>query len=475
MSPPSAPPWLADDGRWRYRRSLASRVILLTTVAVGLAVAFVAAGAYVTVRMQLQSSLDDSLRDRAQEAAKFQALAQSEVPPSLLGAADVRLAYVRADGVAVQLDSMEPLPLGQPEVDVARGSSDESVRTVRAGYEDYRVVAVPTTFNGGDNTSLVIAQSLEQQQSVLARLGIVMLGFGALGVIGAGLAGYLVARNGLRPVRRLTAAVEAKARTEDLQPLPVEGDDEVARLASAFNQMLLALDASRERQRALVADAGHELRTPLTSLRTNIDLLTQSDHPGGPTLEPESRTEVLDDIRAQIDELTTLIGDLTELARADPTSAIVEELELSEIVHQAFNRVRLRAPTLSFDVVAHPWWVTGDAAALERAITNLLDNAAKWSPTGGRVSCRLVDGVLTVEDDGPGIAEADRLHVFDRFWRAKESRTMPGSGLGLSIVRQVADRHSGTVEVGSSASGGARLTLRIPGKPTPVNAAALGG
>jgi two-component system sensor histidine kinase MprB len=465
-----AAPLLPDDSRWRYRRSLASRVILLTTMAVGVAVAFVAAGAYVTARMQLEASLDDSLLERAHAAASSPALAsRANVPSALLGAADVRIAYVTATGRAFSPDRIQPqLPLGSPEVDVAAGRLDESVRTVVAGDEKYRVVAVPATAIG--DTSLVIAQSLEQQQSVLEKLGIVMIGFGAVGVVVAGIAGWLVARNGLRPVRRLTTAVEGKARTEDLRPLPVEGDDEVARLAHAFNEMLIALDMSRERQRALVADAGHELRTPLTSLRTNIDLLTQSDEPGGPTLEPEARTEVLDDIRAQIDELTTLIGDLTELARAEPTRSVVEELELSEVVHQAFNRVRLRAPGLSFDVVAHPWWVTGDAAALERAITNLLDNAAKWSPPQGRVSCRLVDGVLTVEDDGPGIDVADRSHIFERFWRATESRTMPGSGLGLSIVRQVADRHSASVEVGTSASGGARLTMTIPGSPTPATA-----
>jgi two-component system sensor histidine kinase MprB len=470
MSLPVAPPVLAGEGRWTYRRSLASRVILLTTVAVGLAVAFVAAGAYVTVRVQLQASLDDSLEDRAHAAAKFNSLVDVKVPPSLLGASDMRMAYVLATGVAFPLDEIEPpLPLGAPELAVAKGEASMSMRTLRVGNEDYRVVAVPTN---DDRASLVIAQPLTQQHHVLTRLGTVMLGFGALGVLVAGFAGWLVARNGLRPVRRLTTAVEGKARTEDLRPLPVEGDDEVARLATAFNEMLTALDASRERQRSLVADAGHELRTPLTSLRTNIDLLTQSDEASGPSLEPESRAEVLADIRAQIDELTTLIGDLMELAREDPAASVVEELELSEIVHQAFNRVRLRAPSLSFDVVAHPWWVVGDAAALERAITNLLDNAAKWSPPGGRVSCRLVEGVLTVEDDGPGISEADRPHVFDRFWRATESRTMPGSGLGLSIVRQVADRHSGTVEVGSSASGGARLTLTIPGSP---NASVDGG
>ncbi len=346
-----------DDSRWRYRRSLASRVILLTTVAVGVAVAFVAAGAYVTARMQLQSSLDESLLERAHGAAKYQTLLQANVPPSLLGAADVRIAYVTASGRAFSIDRLQPrLPLGAPEVEVAAGRSESSVRTLRVGSDDYRVVAVPATAVG--DTSLVIAQSLAQQQSVLARLGIVMLGFGAVGVVVAGFAGWLVARNGLRPVRRLTTAVEGKARTEDLRPLPVEGDDEVARLAHAFNEMLIALDASRERQRALVADAGHELRTPLTSLRTNIDLLTQSDDPRGPTLEPGSRTEVLDDIRAQIDELTNLIGDLTELARADPASSVVEEVDLSEIVDQALNRVRLRAPGLGFDVV-HPA-VVGD-------------------------------------------------------------------------------------------------------------------
>ncbi len=146
-----------------------------------------------------------------------------------------------------------------------------------------------------------------------------MLLFGLAGVIGAGLAGWAVARNGLRPVRRLTAAVEQIARTEDLRPLPVEGDDEIARLATAFNQMLTALAASRDRQRQLVADAGHELRTPLTSLRTNIDLLTQADSEGG--LPAQARAELLADVRAQIEELTTLIGDLVELARDEPLPA----------------------------------------------------------------------------------------------------------------------------------------------------------
>jgi two-component system sensor histidine kinase MprB len=292
--------------------------------------------------------------------------------------------------------------------------------------------------------------------------------FGLAGVIAAGMAGWAVARNGLRPVRRLTASVEEIARTEDLTPLPVEGDDEIARLASAFNQMLAALAASRDRQRQLVADAGHELRTPLTSLRTNLDLLTQADGQAGAGLPPEARAELLDDVRAQIEELTTLIGDLVELARDEPLTPVVESVDLPELVESAVARVRRRAPGIAFDIESEPWFVVGEHAGLERAVTNLLDNAAKWSPPGGTVTVRLADGVLTVDDEGTGIAEQDLPHVFDRFYRSKESRSMSGSGLGLSIVRQVAERHSGTVEAAESPAGGARLTLSLPGAPLPV-------
>ena len=459
----------STSGRWHYRRSLASRVILLTTIAVGVAVAFVAAGAYLTVRMQLQASLDSSLVDRAETASVRLCDPDVGVPAEYLGAANAFVVCVSGPlAVRRSAQGMPRIKLGQPEFDVVSGLAERSLRTVTASRDGTRWRVVALQRDSGE--TMILAQSLEDQRDVLGKLGIVMLLFGLAGVVAAGLAGWAVASNGLRPVRRLTASVERIARTEDLRPLPVEGADEVARLAAAFNQMLLALDASRERQRRLVADAGHELRTPLTSLRTNIDLLHQADDQAGPSLDPEARAEMLTDICAQIEELTTLIGDLVELARDQPPEAVVADVELSEILHHALARVRLRAPSLSFDAVADPWWVTGDAAALERAITNLLDNAAKWSPPGGRVTCRLVGGVLTVDDDGRGIPEADRQHVFDRFWRAQESRTMPGSGLGLAIVHQVADRHAGTVAASSSPSGGARLVLRLPGRPAPLGA-----
>ena len=328
---------------------------------------------------------------------------------------------------------------------------------MRAGGVDYRVVAVPIKAQPG--FALVIAQSLEPQQHVLTKLGLVTLLFGIAGMITAGVAGWAVARNGLRPVRRLTAAAEDIARTERLAPIRVEGDDEVARLASAFNQMLASLAASRDRQRRLVADAGHELRTPLTSLRTNIDLLTQA----GASLPDDARAELLTDVRAQLEELTTLVGDLVELARDEPTPAVIGTVELHEVLDQAVARVRRRAPSLSFVVTADPWYVEGDSPALERALTNLLDNAAKWSPPSGTVTVALHDGVVTVDDEGSGIADEDLPHIFERFYRSDVSRAMPGSGLGLSIVAQVAERHAGTVEAGRSPSGGTRMTFRLPG------------
>jgi two-component system sensor histidine kinase MprB len=449
-----------DDKRWHYRRSLASRVAVLTTLAVAVSIAAMSLGAFMVMRMQLQSSLDESLIDRAEKAAKYTALSEMtrrDVPSWMLGAADVRIIFITAGKDVLTADDGPEITLGRPELDVAAGRAPDSVRTiVAAGQVEYRVATVPA----GSGQALVLAQPLSSQHRTLAKLGTVMLVAGGLGVIAAALAGWAVAASGLRPVRRLTRSVERIAVTEDLAPLAVEGDDEIARLAGAFNQMLTSLAASRDRQRRLVADAGHELRTPLTSLRTNLDLLAQADADGG--LPEDARRELLDDVRAQIEELTTLVGDLVVLAREDQPAAIIEPVDLAEVTERALARVRRRAPGVGFDVHLDHWRVTGDANGLERAILNLLDNAAKWSPTGGTITVRLESGVLTIDDEGPGIPVDDQPYVFERFWRAEESRSMPGSGLGLAIVRQVVDRHGGRVAVADAPGGGTRLTLSLP-------------
>ena len=459
--PPGSSPY--DQPRWHYRRSLASRVILMTTMAVCFAVALVSLGAYVTVKMSLENSLDDSLLQRAHRASdsiQLAHLTNEQVPSWATGAADVRIFVVQNDGHAFTTDTNEAdPPLGEPEVAVARGDSRQSVRTVTVNNEEYRVVAVPYL----DEYAVVLVQNMAPQERVLKRLGAVMLLFGLAGVIGAAAAGWAVARNGLRPVRRLTRNVERIARTEDLQPLPVEGDDEIARLANAFNDMLIAVSASRDRQRRLVAAASHELRTPLTSLRTNLDLLLQAD--AGAGLDAAARAELLEDVRAQIEEMSTLVGDLVELARDEPLRTVVEQVDLADVVDRAVARARRRGTGLTFDVEMEPWWVTGESASLERAVTNLLDNAVKWSPPEGTVRIRLNHGTLTVDDEGPGIAPGDREHVFERFYRSEESRSLTGSGLGLSIVRQIIERHAGNVRVDETDDGGTRMVLQVPGAP----------
>lgn len=221
------------------------------------------------------------------------------------------------------------------------------------------------------------------------------------------------------------------------------------------------LGKALELQRRFVQDASHELRTPLTSLRTNLDLLRQAE--GNPALPAPARLELLDDVRGQIEELSALVGDLVELARDEPMTRVVGEIDLADPVERAVTRVRRRAQGINFDVSLDPWPVVGDADGLERAVTNLLDNAAKWSPVNGTVTVGLADGVLTVDDEGPGIDPADRPHVFERFYRSDESRAMPGSGLGLAIVRQVIDRHGGEIAVAEAPSGGARFLVRLPG------------
>ncbi len=463
-------------GRWHYRRSLASRVTLLATIAVGASLAFVACGAYVAVRMQMQSSFDDSLTRRAVKVVEGGELdritgTSQQVPSWALGAADVRIIFIDVFGNSRSADRGPVLTLGPEELEVAGGSRDQMIRTVVTNGTHFRVVTVPA----GNGEALVLAQSQEPQIKVLKQLGLVTLLFGLAGVLASALAGWAVARNGLRPVRRLTRTVEDIARTGELAPLDVEGDDEVARLGAAFNQMLTALDDARDRERRLVADASHELRTPLTSLRTNLDLLTQVDSASGGAGLPEgARAELLADVRAQIEELSTLVGDLMELARDERPSMPDEQVELSEVVERALARVRRRAPAspedaLRFEADLQPWWVDGDSGALERAVANLLDNAVKWSPPGGTVTVRLAPdddrATVVVEDQGPGIAAADLPHVFERFYRADESRSMPGSGLGLAIVRQVAGRHGGTVTATAAPDGGARLSLTLPGRP----------
>ena len=266
----------------------------------------------------------------------------------------------------------------------------------------------------------------------------------------------LAMRAAVRPVAELTDTAEHVASTRDLtRRIDAHGDDEVARLATAFNTMLEALERSQRAQKQLVADASHELRTPLTSLRTNLEVLAR----GGP-LDAGDRERLREDLVLQLEELTGLVGDLTELARDEEPE--IEDVRFDALVEGAVERARRHAPHITYAAELEPTLVSGVPGRLDRAVGNLLDNAAKYSPAGSVVDVRLRDGELTVRDHGPGIPEADRAHVFDRFYRADTARGQPGSGLGLAIVRQVAETHGGTVAAEAADGGGALMRLRLP-------------
>jgi two-component system sensor histidine kinase MprB len=453
--------------------SLRWRVMLLAMSMVAMVVVLMSLAVYVVVSRALYQEVDNQLQTRARLLIESGSLA-ADPGKAIEGTAysDVNAMLVNP-GRSIYTANQEgqTLPLGQPEKDVIQGKATFSLRT--ANYQ--RVLAVHLS-NG---SSLLISKTMVPTSKVLNRLGTILLIVGGLGMAIAAIAGGTVARTGLRPVARLTEAAERVARTDDLRPIPVHGSDELARLTQAFNLMLRALAESRDRQARLVSDAGHELRTPLTSLRTNVELL-MSVKPGEPGLPEEEMAGLRADVIAQIEELSTLIGDLMDLTRDDAGVTVHEPVEIADVIDRSLERVRRRRNDIAFNLDITGWQVYGDGAGLSRAVLNLLDNAAKWSPPGGPVAVRLrqVDAhhaELVIADLGPGIPPEERALVFERFYRSTSARAMPGSGLGLAITKQVVVKHGGTLRIDETVPGGSppgtSIHVVLPGRPGDVTAA----
>jgi two-component system sensor histidine kinase MprB len=448
--------------------SLRWRVMLLAMSMVAMVVVLMAVAVYVIVSRALYQEVDNQLQSRARLLIESGSLA-ADPGKAIEGTAysDVNAMLVNPGrSIYTANQAGETLPLGQPEKDVIQGKLHMSLRTVN----NQRVLA----YHLSNDSSLLISKSMEPTGKVLSRLGTILLIVGGLGMAIAAIAGGTVARTGLRPVARLTQAAERVARTDDLRPIPVHGSDELARLTEAFNMMLNALAESRERQARLVSDAGHELRTPLTSLRTNVELLMASMEPGAPRLPDDEMAGLRTDVIAQIEELSTLVGDLVDLTRDDEGVAVHETVDLAAVVERSLERVRRRRNDIEFQVLVPGWEVHGDEAGLSRAVLNLLDNAAKWSPPNGRVAVRLTQldpyyAELVVSDHGPGIPAEDRGLVFERFYRSTAARAMPGSGLGLAIVKQVVLKHGGALRIEDTIPGGdppgTSIHLVLPGRP----------
>jgi two-component system, OmpR family, sensor histidine kinase MprB len=458
------------------RLPLRSRLTLLTAAAVAVAVALAALACWLITRDQLTGQLDNSLRspDAVPTQQILRTLSHSSCRPGPPPPDDVSGTYVittstsaqvvMPDGSACWVQGRTAIPVTGADRTVAAGGPPV-LHTVSANGHRLRVYTEQLRSDGQLIGAVSIARPLSDVTGPLTTLAWVLLAVAGIGVIGAASAGLWIARTGLRPVDTLTQTVEHIARTEDLNVrIPVEGGDEIARLGASFNAMTAALASSRDRQQQLIADAGHELRTPLTSLRTNIELLERSEATGR-ALPPEDRRALLASVKAQMTELAALIGDLQELSRPD-AAPVLTVVPLHEVTATALERARLRGPDLKITAELAPWYVRGDAAAMERAIVNLMDNAVKFSPAGSEIEVRLRDGELTVRDHGPGIPAEELPHVFERFWRSPSARSLPGSGLGLSIVARTVQQSGGAVSLTPAPGGGTLAAIRLPGAPT---------
>ncbi|MGA4849770.1 HAMP domain-containing sensor histidine kinase [Streptomyces sp. G5(2025)] len=458
---------------------LRSRLALLVATAVAVAVAMAAAVCWFVVRDALVDSLDDSLDQSrvtdnwdnyvngmidADGRCRRTIVDQNNAPPNLL---DQTVQVVDQTGGSCVVLGKQSLALKKADTAVALRESPSTFHNATASDgTEYRVLTYPLD---GTAYAVSLARPLSEVQDTLDNLALLLSLVGGVGILGAGVAGLWVARTGLRPVDRLTEAVEHVARTEDLDlRIPVEGDDEIARLSESFNSMTASLASSRDLQQQLIADAGHELRTPLTSLRTNIELLARSEDTGR-AIPPDDRRALLASVKAQMTELASLIGDLQELSRPDAGhgGAKVQVIALHDIVEAALDRARLRGPELTFTADLSPWYVRAEPAALERAVVNLLDNAVKFGPPGSAIEVALREGELTVRDHGPGIPAEELPHVFDRFWRSPTARSLPGSGLGLSIVARTVRQSGGEVTLAAADGGGTVASVRLPGASTP--------
>ena len=445
------------------------RLTLASAAAVAVAIVLAAAVIYPVVRSRLLGQLDGELERSAFRVVITIGVAGGlsvELPPqdpSFGGVAQVIL----PDGtVNVPPGGARTLPVGAREIAVARGDATAFFSdSIYAGVP-VRVYTAPLPGPGPGNAGIgavQVARSLQDVNDTLGRLRaiLVLVTFG--GIAAAIALGVAVTRTAVAPVRRLTEAAEHVTATGDLtRRIDEGGDDELGRLGATFNRMLQALEASVATQRQLVADASHELRTPLASLRVNADVLAQ-----GNGLGLRERTRIAADIAAQVEELSAVVADVIELARgSDRQAALVDDVCFDALVAGAVDRAGRRAPGVRFTTSLDPTLVRGSSDQLERAVSNLFDNAIKWSPPGGEVEVSLRHGELSVRDHGPGIAPADLPFVFDRFYRAPSARGKPGSGLGLAIVRQVALAHAGSVHAEPADGGGTRFRLSLPVAPS---------
>lgn len=438
--------------------SFRARVAVLVASVVAIAVACVAGSFLYLARGQAVESIDSKLRSRAstviQLGEKFGRL--REFDRRMFGeyAPDDVLLQIFDDSRRIWASNVEPLPIRPENLLVAQRKISSRIATTEiAGYR-MRVLTLPLRTPG---RAAMIARPMDEVDAQLAGLWRMSIQIFVIGVAGSGLIGFVVAGRVVRPVRRLTEAATRVAETQNVdQPIDVKRDDEFGQLASSFNEMLGALSLSREQQHRLVTDASHELRTPITSLRTNLEYMQRNS-----SIEEDERRLILDDVLFELDELTGLVTELVDLATDQHHMGEAECIELDELVDAVVQRHRRRT---SYNIVytATSSQVMAAPALVERAVSNMVDNALKWNPPDSSVQVRVENGSVIVSDSGPGIPVEEHEQVFERFYRTEGARSFPGSGLGLSIVRHVAESFGGQARIIDDGQPGTTIELSFP-------------
>ena len=454
--------------------SLRTRIAAAAGLAVAVTVICAAAIVYLGVRAELRGEVERSLSARANAIAQFgpggpgappgerggppggdpsgrdfERRLQSRSP---FGGAQGYAQFVQPDGTVLRPPGdSTTLPVESRAGEIAREGSGRYLTDMEVSGTHLRVL----TQGAGTSGAVQVARPLEEIDRQLDRILVILLAVVVGGVALAAALGAVVARTALAPITRFTRRTEALTSDADLsQRMDAEGDDELARLAHSFNTTLDALERSMETQRHLVADASHELRTPIASLRANIQTLEDADR-----LPPEERAMLRADIVEELDALTDLVSDVVELARGTKAGRALDDVRLDEVTEALAQRARRRSTGLTVTTDLQPTLVRGEPDRIGRAVSNLIENAVEWSPSGSSIEIELRDGLLSVRDHGPGFSDEDLPHVFERFYRADAARGMPGSGLGLAIVRQAAEAHGGRAEAANAPGGGALMRI----------------
>ncbi|WP_184292515.1 ATP-binding protein [Nocardiopsis algeriensis] len=460
---------------WR----LGTRFAVLFALVVGVTIALVGTLAYTTAAALIRADTEEEF-DRTVTGLSDQLVALHEEQ----GGGSVRSGTVLA-GDGIQVHYLDPIgrrtvPVSDPSRVVLFSPSEKDVEVATSAEpglvearlqeiegQEYRLATVSLGDGAG---AFQVLQQLSPTERMLDRLATQILWVGVLVALCAASVGWLVGHHTTGRLSRLTDAAEYVSSTGRLDPVTAErggpgigeagediGHDEVGRLTSAFNAMLARLARSKEEQRRLVQDAAHELRTPLTSLYTNVQVLGKGDR-----LTPQARESLIEDLRGETRELTGLVNELVGLATGDHEDESPSAVRLGEIAEKVAARTRRRTGR-EIVVDADDSTVWGRPGALERAIANPVENSAKFDPEGtAPIEIRVRRGTVEVLDRGPGIDPAELDRVFQRFYRATAARGMPGSGLGLSMVQEIARAHGGRVLARAREGGGAVIGFQLP-------------